>query len=268
MARFCPECGAPLQPNQKYCSECGKAVPGTATPAPPAASHPPGVPADRIALPAPRSRLRRNLAFAGGGLALLALFVAGFIHLNARAPKTAEMPPPGPQLPAQGGAAPPVVQTPAATPPQKPVEPPTEVRHVTAKDGQCGLFTKAELTTVLGVTFTHATEDATGCTYKGDNAREWVRVEVLWTGGRRALQQRATAYDTLTKSNPKGWIPPFQPVPGMGDAAFVNLVNAVQVGKGDIAFTLDLRYFHDLSDPNALVPDSTKRLVNRALARL
>ncbi|HLW59457.1 MAG TPA: hypothetical protein VKV57_05960 [bacterium] len=155
-----------------------------------------------------------------------------------------------------------------ATPPQKPVEPPTEVRHVTAKDGQCSLFTKAELTSVLGVTFTHATEDTTGCTYKGDNAREWVRVEVLWTGGRRALQQRATAYETLTKSNPKGWIPPFQPVPGLGDAAFVNLVNAVQVEKGDIAFTLDLRYFHDLPDPNALVPDSTTLLVNRALDRL
>ncbi|HLW48262.1 MAG TPA: hypothetical protein VKW09_10900 [bacterium] len=145
---------------------------------------------------------------------------------------------------------------------------PAEVKHVTAKDGQCGLFTKAELSQVLGVTFTHATEDATGCTYKGDAPREWMRVEILWTGGRAAVQQRAAIYEDLIKGKPTGWVPPFQPVPGLGDRAIVNLVNAIQVEKGDIAFTLDLRYFHDLPDPNALIPDSTKLLVNRALARL
>jgi hypothetical protein len=194
---------------------------------------------------------------AGGGLALIVLLSVGILfYLRHQVNKTAE----------QVNRISVPVQPPA--PPAAPAEPSIENKHVTAKDGQCGLFTKAELTQVLGVTFTHATEDATGCTYKGDAPREWVRVEILWTGGRAAVQQRAAIYESLMKGKPKDWIPPFQPVPGLGDRAFVNLVNAVQVEKGDIAFTLDLRYFHDLTDPKALIPDSTRLLVNRALTRL
>lgn len=54
---------------------------------------------------------------------------------------------------------------------------------------------------------------------------------------------------------------PIEPVPGVGDEAFVNLWNAVIARKGDAGITLDLRYYRDS-------PELTKMIVNAALSRL
>lgn len=131
---------------------------------------------------------------------------------------------------------------------------------VTSQDGQCALFTKQELSQVLGTNFTHAESDATGCTYKGDGPREWVRTEALWKGGRKAVQEKKTAYQQLSHNIPKASIP-IQPYPEVGDEAWVNLWNVVTACKGTAGVVIDLRYYHD-SD------DLTKMLTNTALARL
>jgi hypothetical protein len=73
-------------------------------------------------------------------------------------------------------------------------------KTLTAADGQCALFTKEELTRVLGTNFTHAVADATGCTYKGDAPREFVRTEALWKGGRDLVKLKSDAYAGLHQS--------------------------------------------------------------------
>ena len=133
-------------------------------------------------------------------------------------------------------------------------------RHVAASDGQCALFTKDELTTVLGSTFTQATADATGCTYKGDHPREWVRTEAQWSDGAGAMKPLHDMYESLQKNMPKENIPQ-QPYAGVGDDAFVNLWNVVRARKADVSVAVDLRYYHD-SD------DLTRQIVNAALDRI
>jgi len=147
-----------------------------------------------------------------------------------------------------------------ALPPQTPARPEMQSRDVTAKDGQCALFTKDELTQVLGTNFTHADADSTGCTYAGDAPREWVRTEALWKGGRKLIEDKKTAYAQLSHSMPKANIP-IQPYPSVGDEAWVNLWNVVTACKGHFGIVMDLRYYHD-SD------ELTKMLTNTALSRL
>jgi len=152
----------------------------------------------------------------------------------------------------------------AGTSPQPAQQNPTpiklEARHITEKDGQCALFTKEELTQVLGDAFTHADADATGCTYKGDAPRQFVRTEILWKGGRKMVGDVKSAYEFLAKRQDPKSIPQ-QPFPGVGDEAFVNLFNVVRARKADVGLTIDLRYYHD-SD------DLTKQIVIAAFDRV
>jgi hypothetical protein len=145
-----------------------------------------------------------------------------------------------------------------------------ENKTVTAADGQCALFTKEELTRVLGTNFTHADADATGCTYKGDAPREFVRTEALWKGGRDLVKLKSDTYAGLhqsmvnqkyTKAEIDAHAFPIVPYPGAGDEAWVDLINIVTARKADVGITMDLRYYRD-SD------DLTKMFVNTALARL
>ena len=143
-------------------------------------------------------------------------------------------------------------------------------RQVSESDGQCALFTLDELTQVFGTKFTHATPDATGCSYKGDTPRLWVRSEARWKGGKDLVKERSDAYAGLrqsmvnqhyTKAEIDSHAFPITPYPGVGDEAFVNLWNAVIARKGDAGITIDLRYYRD-SD------ELTKMVVNTALFRL
>jgi hypothetical protein len=143
---------------------------------------------------------------------------------------------------------------------QAPATPVLEYRHVTLQEGQCALFTKEELSQVLGTNFTHADADATGCTYKGDAPREWVRTEALWKGGRKLVEDKRTAYNDLSHIMPTANVP-IQPYLGVGDEAWVNLWNVVTACKGDVGIVLDLRYYHHPDD-------KTKMLANQALSRL
>ena len=143
-------------------------------------------------------------------------------------------------------------------------------RHVSEIDGQCAIFTLDELTQVLGTKMTHATPDATGCTYKGDGPRMWVRSEATWTGGKNLVKERSDAYAALhqsmvnqhyTKAEIDAHAFPIVPYPGVGDEAFVNLWNAVIARKGDAGINLDLRYYRDNDE-------LTKLVVNAALSRI
>jgi hypothetical protein len=145
-----------------------------------------------------------------------------------------------------------------------------EVRHVSASDGQCALFTKEELTKVLGDEFTHADADATGCTYKGEAPRLMVRTEARWHGGVKLLKEKSDAYAGMrqsmlnqhySKADIASHVFPISPYPGAGDEAWVDLVNIVTARKGDAGIIMDLRYYHD-SD------ELTKLLTNTALSRL
>jgi hypothetical protein len=153
----------------------------------------------------------------------------------------------------------PVQQQPTPAP-QPPSQMAQEVSKVTAKDGQCALFSKAELTQLLGTNFIDAAEDSTGCTYKGGAPREWVRVEIHWTDGRKQVALYRNAYENLKKSMPAANVP-MQPFPGVGDEAYVNLWNVVHVRKGETAIDFDLRYYHDSTD-------QTKAVIEKALAKL
>jgi len=49
--------------------------------------------------------------------------------------------------------------------------------------------------------------------------------------------------------------------PGIGDEAWIDLINIVTARKADVGITMDLRYYRDSED-------LTKMLTNAALARL
>ena len=147
---------------------------------------------------------------------------------------------------------------------------PDENKTVTPEQGQCALFSKEELSRVLGTNFTHADADATGCTYKGDGPREFVRTEALWTGGRKLVKEKSDALADMrhsmsnlhyTKAEIDSHSFPITPYPGVGDEAYVNLWDVVTAHKGDVGITMDLRYYHD-SD------DLTRMFANTALSRL
>jgi hypothetical protein len=158
---------------------------------------------------------------------------------------------------------------PAAAPAAPPSLDPNKT--VSPVDGQCALFSQEELSRVLGTSFTHSTPDATGCTYKGDAPREFVRTEALWKGGRKLVREKSTTFAALhqsmvnqhyTKAEIESHAFPIAPYAGVGDEAWVsNLINVVTARKGDAGIVMDLRYYYD-SEP------TTKMLVNAALARL
>ncbi len=274
----CRNCGVSLNEGAKFCSSCG-APTGNARPirvsggdvaesGAPAAAKPDMTPATKVLIAILCALVLVALLGVGG------LFYAGY-HMHKKAQEISQMagdpnallnqiakavPDSGPSSLLSPGAQPTANPQPGGPAQQNPAAMTLAPRHVSKEDGQCALFAKEELTQVLVDTLTHADPDATGCTYKGDLARQWVRTEILWTGGKAALRQRKDAYASLARNMPKANIP-IQPYPDAGDEAFVNLWNSVQARKGDIAVTLDLRYYHD----NDAI---TRMLVNAALSRL
>jgi hypothetical protein len=264
---FCENCGAVLNQGAQFCRSCGTPAGQSPVSPTPAGIVGPSV----VALPPQTKRRNPVLKISLGVLALLFLLaclgVAGAIYLSygahSRAGEVTQTPS-DPKMLANAG--PTTIQTsvhltPASdTAGQAPATPALENRRVTAKGGQCGIFTKEELSQVLGTNFTHADADATGCTYKGDAPREWVRTEILWKGGHKLVEDKRTAYNHLSHSMPKVSVP-IQPYPGVGDEAWVSLWNVVTARTGDAGIVLDLRYYHDSSD-------TTQMLANQALSRL
>ena len=279
---FCENCGAQLSNTGKFCSSCGKGVGENVTTA--------------FSQPSRRSPIAK-LAF--GGVALLLLLAVGIIYVShranqmdkdlaqglpevgaivkklqsegsqdSRAPKAnagaTDLSPVmnALQSPAsQPGAPSPASQTRTATL--------DENKTVTPGQGQCALFGKEELTRVLGTNFTHADSDATGCTYKGDAPREFVRTEALWKGGGKLVKDKSDALADMrhsmvnlhySKAEIASHSFPITPYPGVGDEAFVNMWNTVSARKGDVGITMDLRFYPD--------EDTTKLLLNAALSRL
>jgi hypothetical protein len=259
---FCESCGTQLSDTARFCGSCGKAAGAGVASAPPVASKR-SDPATKVIL---------------GAFALLVLVGGGVMfYFSHRISKNAEQV--AQDLPDAAAIAnavqSAVQQAPQSTGSQAPPVAATTARldenkTVTAADGQCALFTKEELTRVLGTNFTHADADATGCTYKGDAPREFVRTEALWKGGRDLVKLKSDAYAGLhqsmvnqkyTKAEIDAHAFPIVPYPGAGDEAWVDLINIVTARKADVGITMDLRYYRD-SD------DLTKMFVNTALARL
>lgn len=251
---FCENCGTQLSDTAKFCTSCGKAVgSGLASPS-----------------PAPSNRSTPITKSILGIVALLILLGGGavfyFSHgTGTNAGKFTQGPPDiaavSSALQRAGQQAPAVAASTARL---------DENKVVTAADGQCALFTKEELTRVLGTNFIHSDADATGCTYKGDAPREFVRTEALWKGGRDLVKLKSDTYANArqsminqhyTKAEIDAHSFPVVQYPGIGDEAWVNLINIVTARKDDVGITMDLRYYRDSED-------LTKMLVNAALARL
>jgi zinc-ribbon domain len=257
---FCEDCGSQITEVAKFCAACGQPVRE-------AVALPRSTPFKR------RSFVLRFILVSAALLVLLGCLGVGtayyFLH---RSSKNTEVTQGLPDLNSTVNALP----NPAPKPPTTPMALPVpnggldENRIVISEDGQCALFTKEELTRVLGTNFTHADADATGCTYKGDAPRLWVRTEATWKDGRQLVKAKSDNYKSLrqsminqhySKEDVDSHVFPMQPYPGVGDEAWVNLWNVVTARKGDAGVTIDLRYYHD-SD------DLTKMLTNTALARL
>jgi zinc-ribbon domain len=264
---FCEHCGTQLSDMAKFCKSCGKPSEAKIRSTP--------------AMSTTRSGVGAKLAL--GATALLILFgclgVAAAFYFYHRVSKRAEdvtadlpnlkaitdaLPSSGSQPPPASSASPSTAIS-LATPGRL-----DQGKITTPEQGQCALFSKEELTRVLETNFTHADADATGCTYKGDAPREIVRTEALWKGGRKLIKTKTDAYAGLrqsmvnlhySKADIDSHVFPLAPYPGVGDEAWVDLVNIVTARKGDAGVTMDLRYYHD-SD------ETTKMLVNTALSRL
>jgi zinc-ribbon domain len=275
MAHFCENCGTSLSEGAKFCSSCGTQTGDTSRAAEPHGSTR-AARATVAAKPGMSSAMKILLTLFGIFVFVVMLGVGGVFYAGYRVHKKAQelsktatdpnalLNEIAKTLPGSGASAlpnagsQPTQPTGAAQQDEAPIK--LEARHITKEDGQCALFTKEELAQVLGDTFTHADADATGCTYKGDAPRQWVRTEISWTGGRKEVGQIRESYQSLSRTMPKQNIPQ-QPFPGVGDEAFVNLWNSVHARKGNVGVAIDLRYYHDSES-------LTKQIVNAALDRV
>jgi hypothetical protein len=261
---YCENCGTQLSDTAKFCRSCGKTA-GTEAASP---------------VSTPSKRRGPNTKLILGGVAFLVLLGAGaFLFFSHRPGQKAEdvTQQISPDVNAVLNSFPTTVSLPPAAPTAAPTPAAPmgaaaldQNKIVTPEQGQCALFSKEELTRALGTNFTHSEADATGCVYKGDAPREFVRTEAYWKGGRELVKLKTDTYAALhqsminqkyTKAEIATHLFPISPYAGAGDDAWVDLINIVTARKGDVGIVMDLRYYRD-SD------DLTRSFVNIALSRL
>jgi hypothetical protein len=282
---FCGNCGMQLSDASKFCGSCGAPAEKNATPRVAQTSALPPAPPAAGATTSPTVKILLGVVIfllvvvlAGGGA--VAYFVhranqqaqqisqaasdpAALLDSVQKSLRTAPMPTPAPS-----GASSPTPGAPS-TPTSAVV---LEEKHITKADGQCAIFTTDELAKVLGDPFTHADADAAGCTYKGDARGQYVRTEILWTGGHKLLKEKKdnVAFMRQSMANQhyskaeidSHQFPVGHPYAGVGDEGWIsNMWNVVNGRKGDVGVTLDLRAY-PVSD------DTNRMLVNTALSRV
>lgn len=216
---FCRNCGTSLNEATKFCGSCGAPTgdgPVSANNSNPAAGT------SAAAKPGMSSAMKILLTLFGIFVFVVLLGVGGLFYAGYRVHQkaqevTSQMAAdpstllnelaktlPGSvanSLPNPAGQTPASPSQPGSAAQQDPAPIKLGARHINKQDGQCALFTKDELTQLLGDTFTHADADDTGCTYKGDAPRQWVRTEIVWRGGRKMVGNVKDAYEFLLKGS-------------------------------------------------------------------
>ena len=115
---------------------------------------------------------------------------------------------------------------------------------------------------VLGTEFREATAQGNSCDYRGTEVTEWVGVDVDWYNadaaikGQKIFEKLAPSALGVSKDVVVG-----EPVAGVGDLAYFRIPNTLNVRKGDVFFSIDLRFY-------AHGEEKGKLLAEKALARL
>lgn len=254
MDKLCATCGRQLQPNEVFCEECGTARAESSAPAPEPARPSPPTPAasaPQAAKGGPSKPLFISL------FVILTLVVLGgggwLLASRPNAPQLkAAVPPP----PAKNQASAATSTTRPAASPSDPsnavaalITPATDTAAAASKP--CSLVSRTEMEQILGMKVVNITSTEAGCSYFTD-ATMSVDIDSTWTGGREAMAA-ARGYN----ANPGL----FEPVPGIGDEAFMQAAGVLHVREGDVYLTINARqYPNEAESENAMARKAVEKL--------
>jgi hypothetical protein len=121
-----------------------------------------------------------------------------------------------------------------------------------ANSKQCSLVTRAEMEQILGAKVVRVTADELTCSYFTDETRA-ATVDTTWTGGKQAIAEVKGFNDGPGL---------FEPVPGLGDEAYMQAAGVMHVLKADTYLVVNARAY--VSDHL----ETESAIARKALARI
>jgi hypothetical protein len=278
MDKLCATCGKPLPPDQAFCVQCGAAwtpdagaappttpatTPATAatTPASPTAA-PPVPPVPQVTAPAHPANGRSSKALLIVAIAVIALGlgIGGWLFMRSRAAGTSvgtstassHITVPS-STPASNGAQVAVVPGAPLASEAAPGDPPATAADTEAAAGSkpCSLLTRAEMETILGSKVVKVTTSELACNYFTDDTLS-AGVETTWTGGKGAFAQ-VKGFNSAPGLS--------EPVPGIGDEAYMQAAGVLHVLKNDTYVVVNSRvYPNELKTESAIATKAMEKL--------